>query len=96
MENVLKGRQVDVERFPAPRWHLEDGGRYIGTGSYEITRDLEEGWVNLGTYRVMVEGKDQVGFFHFPGPFTASCTARSTSPGASRAPWPWCWAATPC
>lgn len=63
MENVLKGDEVDLSRFPAPKWHPEDGGRYIGTGCYLITRDPEEGWINLGTYRVMVQGKNQVGFY---------------------------------
>jgi len=67
MENVLKGEDVDLNRFPAPLWHLEDGGRYIGTGCYLITRDPEEGWINLGTYRVMVQKKDQVGFYVSPG-----------------------------
>ncbi|MFH0845513.1 MAG: UbiD family decarboxylase [Pseudomonadota bacterium] len=67
MENELKGDDVDLNRFPAPIWHLEDGGRYIGTGCYLITRDPEEEWVNLGTYRVMLQKKDQVGFYVSPG-----------------------------
>ncbi|MBI3061894.1 MAG: UbiD family decarboxylase, partial [Deltaproteobacteria bacterium] len=43
------------------------GGRYIGTGSYNITQDPEEGWVNLGTYRVMVHDEKSVGFYISPG-----------------------------
>ena len=31
-----------------------DGGRYIGTDDLVITRDPEEDWVNVGTYRIMV------------------------------------------
>ncbi|HEY3120655.1 MAG TPA: UbiD family decarboxylase, partial [Vicinamibacteria bacterium] len=54
LENVLTGDQVDVTRFPAPLWHEGDGGRYIGTGSFNVTMDPEEKWVNLGTYRVMI------------------------------------------
>jgi 4-hydroxy-3-polyprenylbenzoate decarboxylase len=67
MENILKGNEVDLFRFPAPIWHLEDGGRYIGTGCYIITRDPEDGWINLGTYRVMLQSKNQVGFYVSPG-----------------------------
>lgn len=67
MENVLKDNDVDLFKFPSPIWHLEDGGRYIGTGCYLITRDPEEGWINLGTYRVMLQKKNQVGFYVSPG-----------------------------
>lgn len=42
MENVVRGDDVDLTIFPAPQWHPEDGGRYIGTGSYDVTRDPDE------------------------------------------------------
>ncbi|MGH7817705.1 MAG: UbiD family decarboxylase domain-containing protein, partial [Candidatus Binatia bacterium] len=32
MENVMEGDKVDLFKFPAPRFHDGDGGRYIGTG----------------------------------------------------------------
>ena len=67
MENVFRGSDIDLYKYPAPIWHPEDGQRYIGTGCYSITRDPDEGWVNVGTYRVMLEGKDQVGFYVSPG-----------------------------
>ncbi len=54
MENIDTGKKINVLKFPTPKWHEHDGGRYIGTGSVDITRDPEEGWVNLGTYRVMI------------------------------------------
>lgn len=38
-ENILKGNEIDLLKFPAPKWHSKDGGRYIGTGS--ITTLLE-------------------------------------------------------
>ena len=41
-ENILMGDAVDVLKFPSPIWHEKDGGRYIGTGTYSITRDPEE------------------------------------------------------
>jgi len=67
LENVLLGDDVNVLNFPTPLWHEHDGGRYIGTGSYNITQDPDENWVNLGTYRVMVHDEKQVGFYISPG-----------------------------
>ena len=28
-ENILTGDDVDVMRFPVPKWHERDGGRYL-------------------------------------------------------------------
>ena len=67
LENVQMGDDVNVLKFPTPFWHENDGGRYIGTGSYDITQDPDEGWVNLGTYRVMVHDEKSVGFYISPG-----------------------------
>ncbi len=67
LENVLTGDAVDATAFPAPLWHDRDGGRYIGTGSFNVTRDPEEGWVNCGTYRVMLHDRTTVGFYISPG-----------------------------
>ena len=67
MENVMTGSDVNLLKFPAPKWHPRDGGRYLGTGSFDVTRDPDEGWVNLGTYRVMVHDKKRLGFYISPG-----------------------------
>src|SRR5690349_19562703 len=61
LENVLTGDAIDVTKFPAPVWHEKDGGRYIGTGTFSITRDPEEGWLNAGAYRAQVHDKKSVG-----------------------------------
>jgi len=66
-ENVMMGDEIDVTQFPTPIWHKQDGGRYVGTGSFNVTRDPEEGWVNCGTYRVMIHDKTSVGFYISPG-----------------------------
>ncbi|HTH97548.1 MAG TPA: UbiD family decarboxylase, partial [Stellaceae bacterium] len=66
-ENTITGDAIDVGLFPAPKWHDGDGGRYIGTGSFNVTRDPEEGWVNCGTYRVMIHDAKTVGFYISPG-----------------------------
>jgi UbiD family decarboxylase len=67
MENVRRGAEVDMTVFPTPRWHPGDGGRYIGTGSFDITRDPDDGWVNLGTYRVMLHDATRLGYYISPG-----------------------------
>ena len=54
LENVLEGEDVDLLKFPVPIHHELDGGRYIGTACGVITRDPDDGWVNVGTYRVQV------------------------------------------
>jgi UbiD family decarboxylase len=66
-ENTRKGKEVDLLQFPVPRWHELDGGRYIGTDDLVVTRDPEEGWVNVGTYRIMVHGPDRVALHMSPG-----------------------------
>jgi len=66
-ENVLTGDDVDLMKFPTPIWHADDGGRYIGTGCYSITRDPETGWLNAGTYRAMIHDARSVGVFMVPG-----------------------------
>ena len=62
-ENIQEGPAVNLLQFPAPLWHEEDGGRYLGTGSLTITKDPESGWVNVGTYRAMVHGRDKLGLY---------------------------------
>ncbi|MFC2068724.1 UbiD family decarboxylase domain-containing protein, partial [Chloroflexota bacterium] len=57
-ENIHTDAEVDLFEFPTPKWHEYDGGRYIGTGDMVIIRDPDEGWVNIGTYRVQVHNKN--------------------------------------
>ena len=59
-ENVLEGDRIDLDIFPTPKWHEHDGGRYIGTGDMVIIKDPDSGWINVGTYRSCVVGKDRV------------------------------------
>lgn len=62
-ENRLIGNDVNLYRFPVPKWHPQDGGPYIGTGCLVITQDPEDGWVNVGTYRNQLLDKKSVGLF---------------------------------
>ena len=67
LENVIEGDAVDVTKFPVPLWHEQDGGRYIGTGVPNITRDPDTGFVNLGVYRSMIHDAKRVGCYISPG-----------------------------
>ncbi len=66
-ENVLTGDDIDVTKFPAPIWHVNDGGRYIGTGGYSVTMDPDERWINVGCYRSMIHDRKSVGLLIVPG-----------------------------
>ncbi|OFW32377.1 MAG: UbiD-type (de) carboxylyase-like protein [Acidobacteria bacterium RIFCSPLOWO2_12_FULL_60_22] len=66
-ENVVRGDKADITIFPAPKMWPLDGGRYLGTWDVFITRDLEDGHLNLGTYRQMVKGPRELFVYWSPG-----------------------------
>jgi len=66
-ENSMTGSDIDLLSFPVPRWHELDGGRYIGTDDLVVTRDPDDGWINVGVYRVMVYDKERIGLHMSPG-----------------------------
>ena len=66
-QNIETGDQVDVTKFPAPKMWPRDGGKYIGTADAVITQDPTNNRVNLGTFRQMIQGPKQVGFYASPG-----------------------------
>ncbi|MDO8688424.1 MAG: UbiD family decarboxylase [Dehalococcoidia bacterium] len=60
LEHTDTGNDIDVLKFPVPRFHELDRARFIGTTHAVIQKDPDTGYVNLGTYRVMVVGKDRL------------------------------------
>ena len=66
-QNSLVGDKVDLDALPIPRHWPLDGGRYAGTGDAVITRDPETGRLNIGTYRMMIQGTRETGLFLSPG-----------------------------
>ncbi len=60
MENKDTGNKIDILKFPAPKWFKNDGGRYIGTADAVITSDPDSGWVNVGTYRIMIKDRNKL------------------------------------
>lgn len=67
LENTLHGSEIDLDIFPTPKWHEEDGGRYIGTGDIVVTSDPDNGQINVGTYRMMNQERDKIGLYISPG-----------------------------
>ena len=59
-EEVYKGDDVDLFKFPTPWWHEHDGGQYIATTAGLITRDPRTGNLNMGSYRAMLKDKNTV------------------------------------
>ena len=66
-ENTLAGDKVDLNQLPIPRHWPLDGGRYAGTADAVITRDPDSGYLNIGTYRMMLQDKAHVGLYLSPG-----------------------------
>ena len=66
-EVILNGKDIDITAFPSPKMWPLDGGRYLGTWDVLVTRDLEDGHVNLGTYRQMIHSPRELFCYWSPG-----------------------------
>lgn len=72
-ENVLKGKDVDIHKFPIPVWTPTkdrnwDKGFGFLTAPYHVTKDPETGVRNVGTYRNMTREEPNImGIGIFPG-----------------------------
>ena len=65
-ENIMRGNQVDLLRFPFPTWTPEqDAGPYLSAGSV-IQKDPETGIQNAGVYRGMIKGSRRIGLLIQP------------------------------
>ena len=63
-ENILRGEEVDLQRFPVPIWTVgEDPGPYL-TSPYVVTKDPETGILNVGTYRAQIKGRGRTGIHY--------------------------------
>lgn len=60
-ENVITGDDIDLLKFPVPKWNRGDGGRYILTYAGCVTKDPDTDIHNIGIYRGMVLDKDNIG-----------------------------------
>jgi UbiD family decarboxylase len=66
-QNSLTGSSIDLTQLPIPKHWPLDGGHYAGTADAVLTRDPDTGYVNIGTYRMMLQGKKEVGLYLSPG-----------------------------
>jgi 4-hydroxy-3-polyprenylbenzoate decarboxylase len=60
-ENKMMADEVDLFKFPVPKFFPMDGGRFFGTAHFVVTKDPESGWVNVGTYRLQLLDKNHLG-----------------------------------
>ncbi|MDP6175346.1 MAG: UbiD family decarboxylase, partial [Rhodospirillales bacterium] len=60
-ENIVKGDDINLWDFPAPKWHASDGGRFIDTFCGVITKDPVTGQPNVGLYRGQLLGEREIG-----------------------------------
>lgn len=65
-ENVVSGDALDLTELPVPHWHYLDGGRYINTFGAVVTRDPDDGVMNVGVYRGMIVGRDKIAMLMVP------------------------------
>jgi len=60
LQNRQVGADVNLLKFPAPKWHAHDGGNYLGTGCIVMTKDPDSGRINFGSYRLMVQDEKSI------------------------------------
>ncbi|WP_218000928.1 UbiD family decarboxylase [Nocardia aobensis] len=58
LENVVQGADVDLERFPVPLLHEQDGGRYFGTYGFHVVRTPDGEWTSWSVARTMLHGRN--------------------------------------
>jgi UbiD family decarboxylase len=80
-QNTITGDAIDLTKWPIPRHWPLDGGRYAGTADAVITRDPDNGYLNVGTYRMMLQGRNEAGLFLSPGKDARLHITRSWSQG---------------
>lgn len=56
-EHVQLGDDVDLERFPVPLLHQEDGGRYFGTYGFHVVASPNGTWTSWSISRTMLHGR---------------------------------------
>ncbi len=76
LENVLEGKDVNIETIPTPLWHERDGGPYIGTACMVAMKDPDTGWLNYGCYRIQSHGPNVATVFMSPGKHGGIITAK--------------------
>jgi 4-hydroxy-3-polyprenylbenzoate decarboxylase len=67
LENVMEGKDINIEKIPTPVWHEHDGGPFIGTACMVAMKDPDSGWINYGCYRIQTQAPDVATIMMSPG-----------------------------
>lgn len=85
-EEILLGEDIDITRFPIPKYSPRDGGQYITPGIV-VSKDPETGVPDIGHYRFLVLGRDSFSYsaqpFHRFGKHIAKCQRMGLAPRAA-------------
>ncbi len=85
-EVVLRGADIDIMKFPVPKYSPRDGGRYI-TAGIVVSHDPETGVPDIGHYRFLLLGPDTMSFsaqpFHRFGKNLLKAQAMGVRPRAA-------------
>lgn len=66
-ENILRGADADLDRFPAPILHSGDGGAYLNTWGTVIVSTPDRSFTNWSIARAMkIDGRHMTGTFIHP------------------------------
>ncbi len=84
MQNVVTGNDVNVLKFPTPKWHERDGGRYIGTYDAVICQDriMDTSMLEPTAFRCTTSEPSACSLFRAN---TVTSLQRNTGPTESRA-----------
>jgi UbiD family decarboxylase len=59
-ENIWRDQEVDLTRFPVPRLHQDDGGRYFSTYGFHIVQSPDGQWNSWGIGRLMLVDRNRL------------------------------------
>ena len=56
-QNIKLGDAVDLEQFPVPLLHMQDGGRYFGTYGFHVVQTPDGSWTSWSISRAMLRDR---------------------------------------
>lgn len=66
-QNILHGKEADLDKFPIPFLHQEDGGEYSNTWGTIVARTPDGKWTNWSIARIQkLDGKHMTGLILMP------------------------------
>ncbi|KAL2216505.1 alpha subunit of phenylphosphate carboxylase [Thermoascus aurantiacus ATCC 26904] len=57
-QNILRGADIDLNRWPIPRLHALDGGNYLGTYGFHVVQTPDRSWTSWSISRAMHHGRE--------------------------------------